>query len=67
MVFNTIAFSNTHLNGSVGIVFASCTSTAGECDLVSIATLQQQASAHGNGHPVSTDGRGQRGRKHHCA
>jgi hypothetical protein len=43
MVFNTIACWNTHLNGSVGVVMTSCTSTAGEWDLSSIAMLQQQA------------------------
>lgn len=43
MVFNTIACWITHLNGSVGIVMTSCTSTAGEWDHSSIAMLQQQA------------------------
>jgi len=48
MVFNTIACSNTHFNGSVGVGLRSCTSTAGEWHLSSITMLQQQASAHGN-------------------
>lgn len=43
MVFNTIACWNTHLNGSVGVVMTSCTSTAGEEDISSIAMLQQRA------------------------
>jgi len=66
MVFNTIACANTHLNGGV-CIFTSCTSTAGERNLSSMALLQQQASTHGNRQLVSTDGRKVRDKKHHCA
>lgn len=67
VVFNTIACSNTHLNGSEVLVMGSCTSTAGEWDISSTAMLQQQARRRMKEYLVSTDRGKIRDNKHHCA